>query len=57
MGMKTTVDISDNLFREAKKLAAEDGTSFKVLVECALRRMLDDGKHEGDWSEIRRTYL
>lgn len=42
MGMKMTVDISDNLFREAKTLEAKNGTNFKVVVESTLREMLND---------------
>ena len=38
--MRTTIEITDTLFREAKKRAAEDGTSLKDLVEAALRGYL-----------------
>ena len=34
------MDITDSLFREAKKRAAEEGTSFRELVETALRSHL-----------------
>ena len=39
--MKTTVDIADPVFQRAKKLAAERGTTLKVIVETALRQLLE----------------
>ncbi len=39
--MKTTVEISDALFRRAKKHCAEKGVAFRDLVEDALRRVLE----------------
>lgn len=39
--MKTTVELSDDLFRQAKALAALRGRKFKDLVEEGLRRVLD----------------
>jgi predicted transcriptional regulator len=38
--MKTTVEISDQLLRRAKRLAARRGTTLKVVIEDALRREL-----------------
>lgn len=38
--MKTTVDISDPLLRRAKRLAAQRGTTLKVIIEGALRDAL-----------------
>ena len=38
--MKTTIEIPDPLFREIKKVAAERGTTIKILLETALRQML-----------------
>lgn len=37
MAMKTTLNIDDRLMREAKKLAAERGTTLTQVVEEALR--------------------
>lgn len=39
--MKTTVELSDELFRRAKSEAALRGRKFKDLVEEGLRRVLD----------------
>jgi Bacterial antitoxin of type II TA system, VapB len=38
--MKTTLDISDPLLREARKVAARDGTTLRALVEQGLRRIV-----------------
>ena len=38
--MKTTIEISDALFEEAKARAARDKTTLRALVEEGLRRML-----------------
>jgi hypothetical protein len=39
--MRTTIDLSDELFRRAKAEAALRGRKFKDLVEDGLRRVLD----------------
>ncbi|MDP2792736.1 MAG: hypothetical protein Q8O25_01420 [Sulfurisoma sp.] len=39
--MRTTVDLSDELFRRAKAEAALRGRKFKDLVEEGLRRVLE----------------
>ncbi len=39
--MKTTVEIPDNLFRQAKALAAMRGRKLKDLVEDGLRRVVE----------------
>ncbi len=38
--MRTTIEISDALFREAKKRAAEQGSPLREVVEAALRAHL-----------------
>jgi Bacterial antitoxin of type II TA system, VapB len=40
--MKTTLDISDALFNEAKAVARRRGTTLRSVVESALRQYLDD---------------
>lgn len=38
--MKTTIEISDSLAREARALAARDKTTLRALVEAGLREVL-----------------
>ena len=38
--MRTTIEISDELFRRAKKRAADDGTTLREVVDLALRSYL-----------------
>jgi len=40
--MRTTMDISDELMRRAKKKAADDGVPLRDVVEDALRRYLSE---------------
>jgi hypothetical protein len=44
--MKTTVEIPDELFREAKATAARNGTKLKDLVADGLRLVLTQSKPE-----------
>ena len=39
--MKTTIDIADSLFLEAKQLAARRETTFRAIVELGLRHVLE----------------
>jgi hypothetical protein len=39
--MKTTVDISDPLLRQARTVAAKRGTTLRALVEQGLRQVID----------------
>lgn len=38
--MKTTIHIADSLFEEAKKVAQQERTTFRALVEEGLRKVL-----------------
>ena len=38
--MKTTIEISDSLAREARALAAREKTTLRALVEAGLREVL-----------------
>lgn len=58
--MKTTLEISDPLLDQARKLASRDGTTLRALVEQGLRQVvaerrgrskpfkLEDGSFKGD---------
>lgn len=52
--MKTTIEISDPLLREARKLAAREGVTLRTLVERGLRRVVD-GKRPGTPFKLRRA--
>ncbi|MCW2944854.1 MAG: hypothetical protein JWR24_1571 [Actinoallomurus sp.] len=39
--MKTTVNISDGLLREARRTAHDEGTTLKSLIEEGLRAVLE----------------
>jgi hypothetical protein len=44
--MKTTIDISDPILREARKLATREGTTLRALVEEGLRRVITEKKRK-----------
>jgi hypothetical protein len=44
--VKTTVDIADSVLREARKVAAREGTTVRSLIEEGLRRVLADKRRK-----------
>jgi hypothetical protein len=42
--MKTTIQIPDSLFEEARKLAQRERTTLKSLVEQGLRKVISERK-------------
>jgi hypothetical protein len=53
--MRTTVDISDEVFRQAKKTAADRGVPLRQVVEEALRQYLGSGGHRVGYELQWRT--
>jgi hypothetical protein len=45
--MKTTIEIPKSLLEEARKLASQEGTTVRALVETGLRRVLAERKKRG----------
>jgi hypothetical protein len=52
--MKTTLDIADPLLREARKLAAREGTTLRALVERGLRQVVAE-KARGKAFRLRKA--
>jgi hypothetical protein len=44
--MKTTLDIADPLLREARHVAAREGTTLRALVEQGLRQVVAEKKRK-----------
>ncbi len=52
--VKTTVEISDSLLREARKIAAREGVTLRTLVERGLHRVVAETKR-GPPFKLRRA--
>ena len=52
--MKTTVEISDSLLLEARRLAAREGVTLRTLVERGLHRVISETSH-GTPFKLRRA--
>jgi hypothetical protein len=50
---KTTLEISDLLLRDAKNLAAREGTTLRALVERGLRTVVTDKKRRDQPFRLR----
>ena len=53
--MKTTLDISDSLLREARKLAARERTTLRALVEQGLRQVVSAKKRRRPAFRLRKA--
>ena len=54
--MKTTVQISDSLFEEARKVAHREKTTLKALVEEGLRRIVSERRRRGAFRLRKATF-
>ncbi len=53
--MRTTIEISDELLRQAKKKAADEGTALRDVIEAALRAYLSGRRSRGRYRLRWRT--
>jgi len=56
MYMKTTVHIPDALFEEARKLAQQERTTLKALIEQGLRQVIAERKRATRFQLRRATF-
>ncbi len=54
--MKTTIEIADPLFEEARMLATEEGTTLRSLVEDGLRRLIEARRQSQPFRLRRVTF-
>jgi len=54
--MKTTIQIPDSLFEEARKLAHQENTTMKSLVEEGLRRIISERQQRSDFKLRKATF-
>ena len=54
--MKTTVHIPESLLKEARKIAGQEQTSIKALIEEGLRRTIDNRKQNRVFQLRKATF-
>ena len=54
--MKTTIQIPDSLMKEARKLANEEHTTLKSLMEEGLRRIISEHRQRGRFKLRKATF-
>jgi hypothetical protein len=51
--VKTTIDIAELTLKEAKRIAAEEGTTLRAVIEEGLRRVIDDREQRDTGFRLR----
>jgi len=51
--VKTTVDIADSMLKEAKLIAAREGTTLRALVEEGLRHVINEREKQKTGFRLR----
>jgi len=54
--VKTTVEISDSVMREVRRLAAREGTTLKEVLERGLRRALTESREAAPFKLRRASF-
>lgn len=54
--MKTTIEISDALLSEARRVAGREGSTVRALVEEGLRRTIEERKKTRSFRTRRATF-
>jgi len=54
--MKTTVEISDSLLREVRKVASHEGVTLRALIERGLRRVIAEKKPNAPFKLRRASF-
>lgn len=54
--MKTTVEITDALLDEAKRVASRESSTLRELIEEGLRRSLDERKRKKSFKLRRASF-
>jgi hypothetical protein len=54
--MKTTIEISDPLLRDARKLAAREGVTLRALVERGLHRIVRESRESAAFKLRRASF-
>jgi hypothetical protein len=54
--IKTTLEIADALLQKAKKLASEDRTTLRALVEEGLRKIFSERERKGGYRVRKATF-
>ena len=53
--MKTTVEIPETLFKQAKEIAAREHTTLRALVEDGLRRVIELRRNQARPFKLRKA--